>query len=114
MSKQTHTPGPWVVDLDREFFQDGDQVSVEAMTVDGMVAREVCSLFLDTGEDKDGEDYAEDAANARLIAAAPDLLTALRDLCDAIPDATVEADPPLGCWVEMAREAISKAEGREP
>lgn len=40
-----------------------------------------------------------------------ELLAALRDLCDAIPDATVAADPPLGHWVNSARAAIAKAEG---
>ena len=39
------------------------------------------------------------------------LLTALRDLCDAIPDETIAEDPPLGCWVDAARAAIAKANG---
>ena len=40
------------------------------------------------------------------------LLTTLRDLCDAIPDETIAKDPPLGCWVDAARAAIAKAEGK--
>lgn len=51
-------------------------------------------------------------ANARLMATAPELLGALRDLCDAIPAETIAADPPLGAWEQVARAVIAKAEGR--
>ena len=47
-----------------------------------------------------------------LQASAPNLLSALRDLCDAIPDETVAADPPLGVWVDRARAVIARAEAR--
>lgn len=49
------------------------------------------------------------AGQKRAITAASGLLEALRDLLDAIPDATLEADPPLRSWVNAAREAIAKA-----
>lgn len=96
------TPGPWIVDLDRDFIQDGDQVSIEALTPEGMISREVCSLFLDTGENKDGEDYEEDAANARLIAAAPDLYTSLQFILEHSGDPVIE---------NVARAALRKADG---
>lgn len=50
--------------------------------------------------------------HARLIAAAPELLAALRDLCDAIPMGTLKADPPLEAWWQIAQAAIAKAEGK--
>jgi len=37
---------------------------------------------------------------------------ALRDLIDAIPESTLEADPPLRAWVNYAEEALRGAEGR--
>lgn len=44
---------------------------------------------------------------ARICESHEALREALQDLCDAIPDATVQADPPLGAWVERARVAIT-------
>lgn len=32
-------------------------------------------------------------------------------ICDAIPDKTIDQDPPLGCWVDAARAVIAKANG---
>jgi hypothetical protein len=40
------------------------------------------------------------------------LLVALRDLCDAIPDSTIAADPPLGAWLNIARVVIEQVECR--
>jgi hypothetical protein len=50
-------------------------------------------------------------SNARLIAAAPDLLTTLRNLVELVESRAPEASG----WpdVESARAAIAKAEGRE-
>ena len=36
------------------------------------------------------------------------LVAALRDVCDAIPDATITADPPLGAWVNQARAVLAQ------
>ena len=49
-------------------------------------------------------------ANARLIAAAPEMLEALRELCAD----TYLADPINADRMSKARAAIAKAEGREP
>jgi len=110
MSESKHTPGPWAVDLDREFIQGGDVVSVEALTPDRRhVVREVCSLMLDTGEDKDGEDWPEDAANALLIAAAPDFYEACKAFASAM-----RADADFLKLVEalrLADAAVARAEG---
>ncbi|MDE2096541.1 MAG: hypothetical protein KGL39_04785 [Patescibacteria group bacterium] len=69
-----HTPGPWQVGN-----KNGYNIST-IHAADGETA--ICNLFLplntQTSEiPKLGERYAEDLANARLIAASPDLLKVL-------------------------------------
>lgn len=80
MSK--HTPGPWEVGP-----QHHGQVAVWQSDFPAVVA--TC------GRQDDAE------ANARLIAAAPDLLAALKE--------TLRASP-MGPHVKMAQAAIAKAE----
>lgn len=118
MSK--HTPGPWIVDLDRDFILGGgDTVSVEAMAADGIhISREVCTCMLDTDSHPDGDKWMEDSANARLISAAPDLLAALKLLLPFATGKTYSNDInalPTEPWAarEQAEAAIAKAEGRE-
>jgi hypothetical protein len=92
-----HTPGPWEAHLDEAYFVTGpDRGRVAIMThlkgAHGLGGR------------RSGD---ESAANARLIAAAPDLLEALTDLLGwqtLAPDDVVAA----------ARAAITKAEGVKP
>lgn len=89
-----HTPGPWVV-LDNTAIPYG-QLTVESER-DGAVA--VCFTVA-------GDECAaplECVANARLIAAAPDLLAALRGLLNALPSATTHPA------IRAARAAINKA-----
>ena len=82
-----HTPGPWTI--------AGRETALKVVEARRSWMR-VCFLTSD----------GPCEANARLIAAAPDLLEALKELtnsCDAIP----------GCPVTTrARMAIHKAEGR--
>ncbi len=99
-----HTPGPWSAQMDA-----GDWIGVEAVTGDGdLVRREICTCLTD-------DDDREDRANARLIAAAPDLLAAC-ELFVAI-DLTIDS---FGEWLELrrtqgeARQAIAKACGKVP
>ena len=92
MSK--HTPGPWMKD------DDGDRVVDLAY----FIVAEV-----------DGVDEAEVEANARLIAAAPDMLEALREVFAAHPNHTWL--PGLSARERLAfrqvKAAIAKAEGRD-
>ncbi len=106
-----HTPGPWSIDLETPMTLGGDSRSVDALTPDGaMVTREIASLLFDTDEWPDGEGWLEDCANARLIAAAPDLLAA----CKAARSFGSQGDNDEGFSVsEMLCAAIAKAEGRE-
>jgi hypothetical protein len=84
-----HTPGPWLTDVDVSGWSVGTEDKFIAFT---------------NGEHSD-EDISpnEEAANARLMAAAPDLLEALKRVCShgyrSSPD-----------W-DNARAAIAKAEG---
>jgi len=60
--------------------------------------------------------YDENAANARLIAAAPDMLEALKYITEQMPDHGSEADAARAAWrmLAIARDTIRKAEGKEP
>jgi len=95
-----HTPGPWAVN-------DGQEVVAD----DGAGTRLLCRCH--------AGHYEERSANARLIAAAPDLLAALKvaleyqgAVNEALPDGY--APPKLvDAWMTEAEAAIARAEGRE-
>lgn len=114
MSEAKHTPGPWWIDLESRFTLGGDSRSVEALTPDGkMVTREICNLMFDTDGHPDGAEYLEDVANARLIAAAPELLSACEDalgLFDvvALSESMTTAEANV---IRVLRAAITKAQG---
>lgn len=79
----SHTPGPWTANHN-------------------IVATTRGRLAIDCG--MSGATDAEDCANARLVAAAPELLAALKAL--------VDVDEVTAGTYEMAESAIAKAEGR--
>ena len=91
MSK--HTPGPWSFYDDSN---DGKTNRIEIVAVGKTVARIYHSV------------PAEDLPNARLIAAAPDLLEALKDMLDGHEDACTGYGEGAA---EKARAAIAKATG---
>lgn len=99
MDKPKHTPGPWRVTAAK------DTVRCDTVPNVGMVAE--CLGF---------ERYRREA-DAHLIAAAPELLDALKACAEAIRHAEAERDPynrlmpPLA--LQMAEEAIRKATGEE-
>lgn len=99
----TITPGTWEYDPSGKYYQGA------VVRSNGMV---ICRM-LDLGY----ESHGDKAANAQLIAAAPDMLAALKALvidanrlCDRQLGGTYEAD----CLVALigAKEVIAKAEGR--
>lgn len=57
-------------------------------------------------------DREEECANANLIASAPDLLSALRNLADYVFRLESKENICSSVWME-AREAIAKAEGKQ-
>jgi hypothetical protein len=90
MNTHTHTPGPWRIDSKTRF---GDYTIAAGESV------KTCEFIAKTQSD----------TNARLIAAAPDLLAALIEMLDASERPVNER------WLlnvrSHARAAISKAEG---
>jgi hypothetical protein len=95
------TPGPWEV---REVIDDDVIIS--------RGVRQVGGRGINQGVDI--EMFSE--ADARLIAAAPDLLAALKQVLEHVEDPTVDRVPEWCCTLcatyrGIARDAISKAEG---
>jgi len=111
--RASHTPGPWRIQ------QESVDTQWHIITAAG--GRIMANIHIETGN-------AMDAANARLIAAAPELLEALKRLartyvstmesgrdriialggdCDPV-DVMERGDP----YLRIAKEAIAKAEGR--
>lgn len=92
----SHTPGPWL--LHRDNRRERYDIGVKGQFALRLVA-EVSFGFFEPAE-------SEQHANARLIAAAPDLLAACRRLRSVINDHVSLAD------VDALDSAIAKAEGR--
>ncbi|MDX9747441.1 MAG: hypothetical protein RBT57_02970 [Paludibacter sp.] len=96
--KTTHTPGPWKTNYSERY--------PEYDFVTGKNGEIICQFF-----SKSEEDYSNKEANAKLIAAAPELLEALRELHDLL-----EENLPtwyLGLHHIKANIAIKKATGTE-
>ncbi|RVH21468.1 hypothetical protein [Sinorhizobium meliloti] len=103
MSPCKHTPGPWVVDYDETITNTDEFYSVKAN------GRYIVSLFKSgtSAEDEHSpEAESEVRANADLIAAAPDMLEALKGILSN-PGGRCSAEQ----W-QAGLRAISKAEGR--
>ena len=95
MTQTTHTPGPWSLRM------TGWQTNPAAIYSPRRPGAVACipartSVPLD-----------EQSANARLIAAAPDLLAALQWAVETADTEQYEAD-----WYAAARVAITKAKGQ--
>jgi hypothetical protein len=99
-AKATHTPGPW---------RHGDGDRAVTGRAGARVIASVGDLCIDS-------QWPEDQANARLIAAAPTMYEALREMVKAVdPEGArrfAETDSGLGFALHLARAAIAKAEGR--
>lgn len=91
--KGKHTPGPW-------------EVSKNGVYVVSRFAHfNICRIKSELHDDSITE---ISTANARLIAAAPDLLAALRDMLNNFGGNDNETP-----FIVQARAAIAKAEGKE-
>ena len=103
MTDMTHTPGPWLI----------ADTTVYSLQSDGHVLVNRFSAHVQTGVGRDAQrtPLAELEANARLMAAAPDLLAALQGLMQFVPAAILTAGPGrLSAWMD-ARAAIARATG---
>ena len=98
-----HTPGPWIVRTDLQFDHGGAIVSSTYDCYDNcsnLVA--ICDV-----------QSMPNAANARLIAAAPDMLAALEIISQSWPAHDSEsASPVADAMAAKARAAIAKARGQ--
>lgn len=100
-----HTPGPWFAKADKRRWNPNYVEAERAHIADVMP----CSVF-------DKKNDAEAEANARLIAAAPDLLETGRELADAAVDYArliqVEHYDRNDIAVHAAYERLRKADGQ--
>lgn len=108
MSK--HTPGPWIVTERRHPYKDGSKAHVERNIYTAWKHPQLKDNYpvvcTSVGIGMDGEKAVQfahiDEADARLIAAAPDLLEACK--------AALSDDQP---YIEKCRAAIAKATGEQ-
>jgi hypothetical protein len=99
-----HTPGPWSWKIEPQAYPESDDADLPAV-VRSANGKEVVTIYERYCTDGDYE------ANARLIAAAPDLLDALKRLESTARILPESMDEP-GSAMSQARAAISRAEGR--
>ena len=96
----SHTPGPW---------------HVQAQDSQGpyWVIDDNCHFICKMGSQMGTYDAGNDANNARLIAAAPELLEALKAVLASVPFASYRGDRELEECELKVRKTIAKSEGKE-
>lgn len=102
---QIHTPGPWTTD-EQEHHEPHQDIKIKANK-----HHTVCTLWIDDAPVRDFNSAQK--ANARLIAAAPDLLEALQWAMSEIEALNInrDLDPSHNEAVNAANAAIAKAIG---
>jgi hypothetical protein len=96
-----HTPAPWETD----FESSEDRVSIFGAPNEDNDQELLAAVWL-------GFDKAESRANARLIAAAPELLALAEDIANDVAWAGYcSAETLVARWKDMAKAAIAKARG---
>jgi hypothetical protein len=111
MNTHTHTPGPWQI----QFWNDSARPSrrdTPVITTGKDAIGELFNLWDEDGEDRE----AERLANARLIAAAPEMLAALESLAVGLSPASVEMqrenlDDLCRVCREIAENALANVKG---
>ena len=107
-SRNSHTPGPWSVGDEDEGFDGVAYVEVHAGRYMDASFRSVAHIQADFINDAFQTIGLADWANARLIAAAPELLEALRNLTKQRAHKVGSVEGALHLW-EDALAAIAKA-----
>lgn len=115
MSEAAHTPGIWCVekfDPDAEFTFIGGPIAI----VGGEELCEKVRFTVGTLQDWGPHGIEQTEANARLIAAAPDLLAALKAICKDATECECHGEPSTVDGIQWddiiaARAAIAKAGG---
>ncbi len=103
-----HTPGPWSA-RGRGGMSDGGSTMMHSHFRGDIVHNRRTIISSSSLLGIQGDTPSEAEANARLIAAAPELLEACRDAVRVAYEAEMGAD-----WVAQMRKAIAKAEGVDP
>lgn len=98
ITKQTHTPGPWQV--------DSGMVQTEAERLSSGLPIPIA--WMDR-EPNNGTMPVERDANAQLIAAAPELLSALKKFVEIMRPVALTTAEENALW--QCEKAIDKAEG---
>lgn len=98
-----HTPGPWTIRYGTNLFSESGRL--------------VASTGGHSLNGRFGDEHRINVANARLIAAAPELLAALNQIANEMQSASSRGRDVSVSWLDariaLARVAIAKAEGRE-
>jgi hypothetical protein len=116
MPRPKHTPGPWKSTAEEQQHDLGENFYIlGGPDYACHIAEMLNADHFPCIPDDEVEDYEiEVEGNARLIAAAPDLLAALNALVEAVRLATGEEDAGLhhldGSLIDAARKAIRKTE----
>ena len=102
MTEAKHTPGPWKQHPDYPLIikEDNAPISDEGVTIANTTAHEGSGYFPNPSQGR---------ANARLIAAAPELLEALQEIVAAADGAGWAQ---LDATLANARAAVAKATGK--
>ena len=100
-----HTPGPWIAEACSSHKEMSQSTPATVAWVGDYRVRVGIETGVKGGNYRDGL-HGDEMADAHLIAAAPEMYEALRDLIAVKPN----SDAPE--WV-AARAAIAKAEGRQ-
>jgi hypothetical protein len=115
-------PGPWELDSAKIEPRGGDEARYQI--IHGQLPKGINGDFgypiADTMNRHHCISPEEDAANGRLIAAAPELYEALEHLCGLIQDCKNVYDNHAAAWIadqksfQCAEAAINKAKGLKP
>lgn len=101
--KSQHTPGPWRIK--GPFGPVSVEIGVEGRSVARVTDRKYVNAA--TGHRHDTVGLPEGLADARLIAAAPELLAALREVYDYATDGNVWPSK-LAHWVDTTGELLER------
>jgi hypothetical protein len=102
VKRSEHTPGPWLI----EESSNEDEFA----NVFGPNDRPVAGIYIENdGSETPSE---EDTANARLIAAAPEMLQALKDVSNAYQEMFAVMPVAFQTYDSIVESAIAKASGK--
>jgi hypothetical protein len=105
-----HTPGPWSWERPSRIMLDAGAQRYALYTGTELKPNWVAEIHF-SKHDVINKGMEENAANARLIAAAPELLEALEKLKEAFIVAVGDKSPFAKVALSIANEAIAKARG---